>query len=133
MEIAFFWLAFGIIGYLIGSAKERGISGVLLGIFFGPLGWLIIFLMKGNQIRCRSCYSWISPYAKICPKCQSAVASKAVSAGNNQNISFEEWKNHYHGGALQKTLPPEEIERKYQEFLKERKSRVSISDLAKDL
>lgn len=53
-EIGILWLMVGpvvggTVGYLIGKDKGRGTEGILLGIFLGCLGWVIVAILKPSQ------------------------------------------------------------------------------------
>ena len=41
----FFWIAFGIVGLILGSLVEKWGAGFFLGLFLGPFGWIIVFLL----------------------------------------------------------------------------------------
>jgi hypothetical protein len=38
----------GAVGYAIGKSKGMGLAGLLLGVFLGCIGWLIIALIPGS-------------------------------------------------------------------------------------
>lgn len=41
-------IASGAIGYAIAAAKDRGWVGFVLGLFLGPLGWLIVGIWRSS-------------------------------------------------------------------------------------
>ena len=53
MEFIFFWVMVpavsALVGYLIGGSKGNGLAGLLLGLFLGPLGWLIAAVLSGHR------------------------------------------------------------------------------------
>jgi hypothetical protein len=52
-------LAFPIVGAAIGSAKGHTVGGFFLGLFFGPLGWLIALIMgPSRKIREEEYAAW---------------------------------------------------------------------------
>jgi hypothetical protein len=46
MEILIVCALFTYVGYLIGKRKCRGLDGAVLGLFLGPIGWLIMALLQ---------------------------------------------------------------------------------------
>jgi hypothetical protein len=45
-----FWCgAGGLVGYAIGNSKGRGTQGLLLGLLFGVIGWLIVAVMEPSD------------------------------------------------------------------------------------
>lgn len=43
------WLGlFGGIGYWIGSQKDRGAAGFVLGFLIGPIGWIVAAVLPGS-------------------------------------------------------------------------------------
>ena len=60
----------GIIGALIGRAKNREGEGVALGCLLGPIGLLVGLLMKDKSTRCPACKEKIQAGASICPHCR---------------------------------------------------------------
>lgn len=80
-----FWVVIGgLVGVLIGQSKGEGGSGCVLGALLGPIGWLILALMKGNRKTCPFCRSQVAKEATICPQCQKSQngeAAKVVPAG----------------------------------------------------
>lgn len=71
----FIWLLFGVIGAIIGNPKGRGGDGFLLGILFGPIGILIILVIKGNRKTCPFCKELINKEAVRCSRCQKELVS----------------------------------------------------------
>lgn len=45
-----FWVICGFIGAAIGSNKNMGCAGFLLGVLLGPIGIIIIAVMKGSTL-----------------------------------------------------------------------------------
>ncbi len=66
-----FWIFSGLIGYLIGRDKGETWSGAIMGLLLGPIGWLIVYLAKGNRRVCHACKSKIAVDATICPQCRT--------------------------------------------------------------
>ena len=49
LAILFGMLFAGLIGGLLGSTTKKGVAGFFLGFFLGPIGWIIVLLLPGNQ------------------------------------------------------------------------------------
>jgi hypothetical protein len=64
------WLGLGVAAMIIGSRKGIGFIASLLWFVLGPVGLLIILLMKGNRKRCPYCKVFIHHDAIVCPRCQ---------------------------------------------------------------
>ena len=62
--VLFVWIAFGVIGGLVGGTRGRPNAGVVLGLFLGPLGWLLAMFLPGPlvaprqkiKIQCSECH-----------------------------------------------------------------------------
>ncbi len=78
MEILFFWFLCGIVSALIGKQKGFGCNGFLLGVLLGPIGIIIVLLVKGNRKQCTFCKELINSDAIKCPKCRSKLAETVV-------------------------------------------------------
>jgi len=68
------WLFFALIGWAIGSLKDRGIEGLLWSAFFGPLGWLIILIVTSSPspkttVVCVSCGHRVGRREPTCRYC----------------------------------------------------------------
>jgi hypothetical protein len=65
------WIVLGIIGGMIGKEKGRSGDGFCLGIVLGPIGLIIIALMRPvGEKECPHCRSKIHGEATVCPHCQ---------------------------------------------------------------
>ncbi|TXH51483.1 MAG: hypothetical protein E6Q97_18290 [Desulfurellales bacterium] len=77
-----FWLICGIVGGIIGNAKNAGPGGFALGVLLGSLGVLAAFALDGRE-KCRRCGTRLNTGAVICPMCQSGskprLATRKVS------------------------------------------------------
>jgi len=56
------------IGGLIGNRRERGWLGGFLGLFLGPIGW-IIALFLDYPYRCPFCQGGVPKGSQVCQKC----------------------------------------------------------------
>ncbi len=63
---------FGGIGYFIGDARGRGPLGFLLGLLFGPIGWVIVLLLSPEDGASAAAGS-----PRLCPECCGKVPSAA--------------------------------------------------------
>lgn len=73
----------GCVGYAIadGNGGEGG-SGFLWGALFGPLGWIIVYLMSGAK--CPACFRKINKHAIICPYCRTEFAPERPNTGGGR-------------------------------------------------
>ena len=44
------WCASGMIGAACGSSRGRGAAGFMLGLFLGPLGWVVALLLPSAYV-----------------------------------------------------------------------------------
>jgi hypothetical protein len=66
------WIAiFGSVGGIIGNLVGRRIAGFVLGVFLGPLGWLIVAVLPEEGRRCLWCKGVIPDRATKCMHCGS--------------------------------------------------------------
>jgi hypothetical protein len=88
MELFVFWLVIGgLVGVLVGNTKgERG-SGCFLGALLGPIGWLIVALMKGNRIECPHCREKIHKDATVCCKCGKPKFSDKATVARRGTVA----------------------------------------------
>ena len=64
------WVVFGIIGAGIAKTfRGRELAGMLLGFFMGPLGWLCIFALGDDRLKCPECGGVVPQGAKRCKSC----------------------------------------------------------------
>ena len=59
----------GFIGYAIGNTRGRGGEGALLGIFLGPIGWVIALLLPATGSKCPGCLGVVPEGARRCKHC----------------------------------------------------------------
>ena len=60
-----------VIGYAIGKTRNCPLVGALLGLLFGPLGWLLAFLNDRRE-QCPQCRGRVPDGAVRCLHCGSA-------------------------------------------------------------
>ncbi|MEI8289820.1 MAG: hypothetical protein WCH99_10130 [Verrucomicrobiota bacterium] len=71
--IFFIWiLVCPLVGGVIGQSRNCPAVGVLLGLIFGPLGWLLAFLNDRRE-QCRECGGRLIQGARKCCHCGSEV------------------------------------------------------------
>ena len=80
------WIICGIIGSVIGSQKEAGVTGFWLGLLLGPIGIAIALGVDGRPC-CPNCGTRLNGHPAQCPQCQTR---------------FIEWYNK----AIRKISPP---------------------------
>jgi hypothetical protein len=59
-----------VLGRAVGAARMAFYTGMLLGLFFGPLGVLVAFAVD-KRTQCPNCYSRLGGLARQCPYCQA--------------------------------------------------------------
>jgi len=60
-----------LIGAVLGkSLKDRAGEGALLGLLFGPVGWLAVCLISDNKRLCPECQERVAITARICKHCR---------------------------------------------------------------
>jgi hypothetical protein len=73
MTYLMIWIGVILIGIIIGKAKGRPGSGFVWSLLLGPIGWLIVLLMKDLREKCPQCGGVIVPGAKKCKNCGSTL------------------------------------------------------------
>lgn len=71
------WMISGIIGAAIGGAKDAAGAGFLLGLLFGPLGWLLALLPDGRP-KCPYCRGRVDRQAWICMHCRQPLRQQTI-------------------------------------------------------
>jgi len=61
-----------ILGALVGSQKQAGFEGGLLGFFFGPLGVIVAFAID-KRPRCPNCSGRLDASPRVCQHCHAAL------------------------------------------------------------
>lgn len=59
-----------VIGKAVGSQKNAGGWGMLLGLFLGPIGIIVAALIDGRPI-CPTCGTKLNGKPKLCPSCKT--------------------------------------------------------------
>ena len=62
-------IIFACVGAYIGTFRDRVTAGVWLGLFFGPLGWIITLLLEDRRLKCPECRGLIESGAWRCKNC----------------------------------------------------------------
>ena len=85
MVVFLFWLVIsGVIGGMIGSGKGKVGLGVFIGAFFGPIGWIIMLLIKGDYI-CPACKGNYKPGASKCIHCGHDLTEQISETKSGRN------------------------------------------------
>lgn len=86
MGIIIFLVVSGVVGAMILSRFERGGTGFLLGLFLGPIGWIIAFVMRSDLAAAEVLAAAKAPpptaweparVERECPHCAELVLAKA--------------------------------------------------------
>lgn len=88
MEYAVLWFLCGLIAAAVGSSKNLGAPGFLLGLLLGPIGIMIVVLSSGNRIPCPFCREKMNRRAIVCPHCQCDVVARAVPAASSYLLNI---------------------------------------------
>ena len=68
-------LVSALIGGLIGNRRDRGILGMFLGFFLGPIGWIGAAFLDYSY-RCPFCQGGVPKGSKVCLHCGRDFATK---------------------------------------------------------
>lgn len=60
------------LGAAVGAPRMAYFTGLLLGLFFGPLGVFVAFAID-KRPQCPNCFERLGGIAKECPRCQSGL------------------------------------------------------------
>jgi len=65
-------LVCAVLGGAVGAPRMAYFTGLLLGLFFGPLGVFAAFAIDKRPL-CPSCFERLNGIAKECPACHSGL------------------------------------------------------------
>jgi hypothetical protein len=66
------WPVLVLLCLVVGAyAKGRPWSGFFLGLFLGPFGLVLVFLLPDRRPKCPVCRVTVDPEALICPHCHT--------------------------------------------------------------
>lgn len=90
-QIFAFWLVCGFVGAIIGSAKQSGFAGFLLGLILGPLGLLAAFMVDGRA-KCPTCAGRLHSGSRLCHHCGQPIADPAsqLQRAESDDLTREE-------------------------------------------
>lgn len=63
------WLLLGLVGCVIGNFHGRPAAGFFLGFILGPIGWLLVLLLKRGGRKCPACLCVVHDQAVRCRHC----------------------------------------------------------------
>jgi hypothetical protein len=67
-----------LIGLYIGNSKGRPVAGAMWGLLVGPIGWLVMAIVKDERRKCPDCLGTVPIGARRCQHCGSEL-NKAAS------------------------------------------------------
>ena len=73
-----------LVGALIGKHKGRIASGFVWSLLLGPLGWLIVALMKDLRPKCSECGGVVVSGARKCKNCGATLHIEPSSIDNDK-------------------------------------------------
>ena len=73
MDLFLIWVVSIFLAAAIGGRKDAAGTGLVLGIFLGPLGVLLALVIQGDRKACPYCKELINKAAVKCPRCQSSL------------------------------------------------------------
>jgi hypothetical protein len=88
MGIGLFWIICIIVATIIGSRKGVPWSSFFLGLFFGPLGIILVLVLKGDH-QCPFCKKDIDKEALKCPHCQADLTLTSGPAFIDGELSVD--------------------------------------------
>jgi hypothetical protein len=69
------WLGCAFLGAVVGGRRNAAGFGLLLGLFFGPLGVLCAFALDGRP-QCPCCRTRLEGRASVCPACHARLRGR---------------------------------------------------------
>ena len=66
------------VGAAIGNSRGRLMFGLLLGLFVGPLGWFLVYVLPSKRMPCPHCRTPVDKKATVCLKCNRSVVPVAA-------------------------------------------------------
>lgn len=69
VEIILGMILSALLGAFIGNQRNRTAAGMILSLFLGPIGWLVILLGPDYRAKCPECKGVIEPDARRCKYC----------------------------------------------------------------
>jgi hypothetical protein len=70
--------AFAGVGAFIGKPRGRLWLGFALGLFLGPVGWLVVGVLPNRGPKCPECLAPMDPAARKCRHCGSEITAALV-------------------------------------------------------
>lgn len=102
LDPALWWWALALtigcaaIGALIGWMKGRWLAGLLWGAALGPVGWIVVLLMRANTRECPECGHANAASAKTCGHCGVDLAG-AMQRSERSRRKRDDWASRRRG------------------------------------
>lgn len=81
------WLVCAAVAAIVGSARNAGGKGFLLGLLLGPLGILAAFAIDGRE-QCPHCGGRLNGRPQLCQHCQSHLDWPTLPGGGQLTGEF---------------------------------------------
>lgn len=83
----------GVFGGWIGWFRNRMGLGMLLGMLLGPIGWLLLLLIRPAYVPCPECNAAAHPKWARCPVCKCDLQRALKhSLGSQQRAAHAKWR-----------------------------------------
>ncbi|MDE2105032.1 MAG: hypothetical protein KGL39_47780 [Patescibacteria group bacterium] len=94
MILLFFGLVLSaLVGAIIGRARRNPLTGALLGLLLGPVGWLVAWV-DDRRAQCPECRGRVPDGARRCLHCGYEFARPVTGRGAADTIAdYERWKD----------------------------------------
>lgn len=94
MILLMFWAVMGLVGFVLGNTKGRGLFGFCLGALLGPIGWILVLCFSNTDAECPFCKKAVDERATICAYCRSSIAPElpAVHLQPSED-AYEKWQS----------------------------------------
>lgn len=76
----------GLVGAACGQMRGKTAVGYSLGLLFGPIGWLIVWMGEDKRRHCGACREVVAPDATKCPHCAADIGKQRMAPPAGYNL-----------------------------------------------